>query len=789
MVAYVLYNVVANKADSTMGASKVINRIQLLRNVGQFDSVNGAASIALSRLTLIYAENGRGKTTLAAILRSLGSNDPVHIAERRRLGATQTPHVVLDCIGGPPAAMFQNNAWNRTVPNVAVFDDQFVDQNVYSGLAVGAEHRQNLHELILGAQGIALNHDLQTRVAQIEAHNIQLRAKGNAIPAGERGSLSIDDFCALPVRADIDTAIQACERNLAAVREQDPIRNQPAFDTLSLPAFDIAGINSVLERDLPALDALAVARVQAHLASLGHGGEAWVSEGMLRVREAAAAGPSPICPFCAQDIAESPVLAHYRAYFSTAYSDLQRTIADAIAANARVHGGDVPAAFERLVRVAGERRTFWARFGEFPEVTVDTAAIARDWRAARDAVGTALANKQSSPLERATLSPAALEAIATFDAHRAAVALLNAQLQSANGIIRIVKEQAATGNPNALTADLARLRAVKARHTPTTSSLCQAYLDEKAAKAVTEELRDNARQELERHRTTVFPAYQTAINVYLQRFNAGFRLDSVVSANTRSGSSCTYNVLINNTAVPVAGGVPTPGEPSFRNTLSAGDRNTLALAFFFASLDQDPSLANNVVVVDDPMSSLDEHRSLTTVQEIRRFASRVAQVIVLSHSKPFLCRLWEGADTSFRAALQVTREGAGSTLRAWDVNQDCITEHDKRHALLREYLVSSVPNNREVARAIRPVLEAFCRVAFPEHFPPGTLLGPFRNLCDQRVNTAQPILDADDLRELRDLTEYANKFHHDTNQAWESEAINDLELVGFVRRAIALTTR
>jgi wobble nucleotide-excising tRNase len=51
----------------------VLERIQLLRNVGQFDSVNAGANIPLTRLSLIYAENGRGKTTLAAILRSLRS--------------------------------------------------------------------------------------------------------------------------------------------------------------------------------------------------------------------------------------------------------------------------------------------------------------------------------------------------------------------------------------------------------------------------------------------------------------------------------------------------------------------------------------------------------------------------------------------------------------------------------------------------------------------------------------------------------------------------------------------
>src|SRR5712692_12040588 len=111
----------------------MINRLRLLRNIGSFDSVAEGANIPLARLTLVYAENGRGKTTLAAILRSLATGDPIPIAERRRLAAQHPPHVVLDCDGGPPTAMFQNNAWNRTPPNLVVFDDLLVDQNVYSG--------------------------------------------------------------------------------------------------------------------------------------------------------------------------------------------------------------------------------------------------------------------------------------------------------------------------------------------------------------------------------------------------------------------------------------------------------------------------------------------------------------------------------------------------------------------------------------------------------------------------------------------------------------------------------
>jgi hypothetical protein len=55
----------------------VIEHFQLLRNVGQFDSVTAGAQLPVSKVTLLYAENSRGKTTLAAILRSLGTGKPL----------------------------------------------------------------------------------------------------------------------------------------------------------------------------------------------------------------------------------------------------------------------------------------------------------------------------------------------------------------------------------------------------------------------------------------------------------------------------------------------------------------------------------------------------------------------------------------------------------------------------------------------------------------------------------------------------------------------------------------
>lgn len=762
-----------------------IERFQLLRNIGQFDSVNAGAQIAMTPLTLFYAENGRGKTTLAAILRSLSTGNAALIQDRHRLGAAHPPHVVL-AVGGAQA-VYQNGGWGQPSPRIAVFDDAFVAENVCSGIEIDTSHRQNLHELILGAQGVALNSTLQQHIAAIEQHIRELRQKEAAIPAAQRAGLTVDALCALPADDAIDARIQDAERNLAAAQAADAIRQREAFLPLSLPGFDLATVRELLARTLPDLQAEAAAQVRDHMRWLGRGGETWVGEGMTRVAGASADQDGDTCPFCAQELENSPLIRHYEAYFSEAYNGLKSTFVETGKATAAAHDGEIQAAFERAVRIAVENGTFWRGFMEVPEIDVDTAAILGNWTAARDAVLNILRAKAATPLEAMTLPPEVIDAVEAYERDVHAVAAVWETLTGCNDRIALVKEQAAAANVAALTADLTRVQAVKARHTAPLNVACDAYLAEKDAKTRTEGLRDAARAALDQYRNAIFPTYEQSINDYLGRFNAGFRLGAVGSVNTRTGSSANYNVVINNVAV---GLTAANGGPSFRSTLSAGDRNTLALAFFFASLEQEANLADKIVVFDDPMTSLDEHRSLTTVEEVRGLVGRVRQVIVLSHSKQFLCAIWEGADTQTRSALRIDRDGTGSTLAAWDVHQDCITEHDRRHALVSGHIRAANPaNERAVAQALRPILEAYLRVAYSAEFPPGTMLGPFITIARQRVGQPNQIMTAADIDELDRLRIYANRFHHDSNPAWQTAAINDQELTGFAERTLRFTSR
>lgn len=762
----------------------MINRLQLIRNIGPFDSVNGGANIPLARLTLIYAENGRGKTMLSSIFRSLATGESLLISERRRLGSQYQPHIVIKCDGGSQIAMFQNGAWNHTVSDIVVFDDSFIDQNVFSGLSVESGHRQNLHELILGSRGVTLNNRLKELVEKIENHNQALRTKGNAIPITERGIMSIDDFCALESIPDIDEEILSAERTLLAAKEQNKIRNTPDFDMFTLPDYDVHEIESVLLQDLPSIDSVAIDRVQKHLARLGPGGEIWIAEGMNRV------SPTETCPFCAQNLATSQVYTHYRAYFKEEYTALKRTLTDIKSRISRTHSGDNAANFERAIRIVSERLQFWARFCDVPEMTLDTEVITSDWRTAREFVEAALNTKQATPLDRSKLSQEARDSIARFKHHVRKVRAFNRVLQKTNEVIGGLKERQAGGELRTLEEILNRLKAIKYRHSPKGSALCNEYLKEKNEKSKTERLRNNTRSELNNYRNEVFPNYNDALNNYLRAFNVGFQLEvESIPIGSGSGSTCKYNIIINNNNVEIIG-KPIKGNPSFSNTLSAGDRNALALAFFFSLLDQDSQLANKIVVIDDPVSSLDEHRSLTTVQEIRLLVNRTAQVIVLSHNKNLLCNIWENADKNNRVALEVRRADSSVTLASWDVHRDCITEHDKRHDLLKQYCISQDPvKQRQVVQLIRPHIEKFLRTAYPEYFPAGTLIGPFLQRCKNNLNSSLEILNADDTNELGNIVEYTNKFHHDTNTAWETEIINDTQLVSYIRRTLNFVKR
>jgi len=756
----------------------MLDNFNLIRNIGKFDSVDAGANLDLNRLALIYAENGRGKTTLATILRSLGDKKPLPIIERTRLGGLGDPHIVIANNSGE-TAVFQNGEWSDSDVNILVFDDSFVSDNIYSGVEVDTEHRQKLHELIIGEEGVALNATLQRIVVIIEEHNQTIREKGGRITAVMRCGLSVEAFCALEDIEGIDNLLQEAERALAAARKSEVIAQRAPFISLSLPDFDMEVLNTLLVKSLPDIEAAAADQVNKHIASLDEGGESWVAAGMKVVTE----NDLSDCPFCKQDLSGSEIIAHYQSIFSQEYLALKEEISTSLSNLGRDHRAELMTAFERNVRTLTEDRQFWSEFIDIPEIDLDTALVTRLWRSCFDAIKALLDAKRESPLEAFTLNQEIRDLVDEYRTAKSTVHELSNSLTAVNERIELLKESAAGSNVAALEIDLNRLKAIKSRYSDVVSALCDDYLVEVDLKTATEEERNQARAALDQYREQVFPQYQDAINRYLVKFNAGYRLENVSSVNNRGGSSCSYSVLIENISVPLISNQA--GRPSFKTTLSSGDRNALALAFFFTSIEMNANRENMIVIIDDPMTSLDDHRSLTTRQEITALLNDVNQVIVLSHSKAFLCGLWNSTDKTLVSAMKISRSGSTSTLSEWNVDQDSITEHDRNYRMVSDFIENGHDaDERSVAVALRPILESYVRITCPTVFPPGSLLGRFIGICQQRENSPNQILSSDARIELRALLDYANDFHHDPNPAYQTANINEQELLDHARRTL-----
>jgi len=752
----------------------MLNKIALIRNIGQFDSI---ANISLNKLTLIYAENGRGKSTLSAIFNSLSKNDPSLILERRRLGTSNQPHIVIEASTGN--FQFKDAVWSAGNSDVVVFDDYFVTKNIYSGVSVDSEHKQNLHELILGTEGVQLNTELQNFVSQIEVHIKNMRIKEAAIPASMRGSLSVEKFCELPKVEDVDSQIQELDRKLAAAQASSEILKRESFAAINLPKIDSERLKKLLDSDIKDLQLDAVKLVQQHINHLGEGGEQWLSEGIEKITNVDP--PLDTCPFCTQDLKSSKIIDYYHAYFGENYAQLKKSISDELARLNKEHHSDTLAGFERYVRVAGEDLGFWKKFIETPEFSIDTATIVKKWNLAKSAVIKVLEKKSHAPLDKLSFSNEEEQLILSYNT---AIDELNSALEkllNLNDKIALLKESTINTNAGLLNANIEQLKLNKARWSEDAIKVCNEYLIEKKSKKETEDKRDAARAKLDLYRQSIFAKYQLSINKYLQRFLASFTLQEIGSTNNRGGSSCTYEIVINKHRIPIA----SDGEPSFKSALSAGDRNTLALAFFFASLEHDPNLSQKIVVIDDPMSSLDENRTRATIQEVFSLEEKVSQLVVLSHSKFFMFEIWKKAEKISKSPFKLIRSNDSSELESWSVDEERKTDHDRNCSLVHSYIVrADAQKEREVARSLRTILEEYIRIAYPIQFPPGKMLGNFCQACEDAEKAGREILDRGNLTNLKDMVEYANKFHHSTNTAFDTEIINDAQLKSYCERIL-----
>lgn len=752
-----------------------IKQVKHIGSVGRFRSCGAQGDVTFKRYTLVFGENGRGKTTFCAILRSLQTDNPEIIAGRKTLGSGGEPNVVLMLEGGN--ALFSKGKWNSAQPHLRIFDAQYVADNVYLGDAIGTDQRRNLCKLMLGEEGIAHRKAYDDADDAITEKTTALRSCRVTLSTRVRNQ-DVEQFLTLAPDKDIDTKIKEKRREVEGLRAIDNLKSRPVPEIIEMPPIP-AHLSDILDQTLESVSREADQEVRKHLDAHGmKGNQDWIAEGLPHTRDD--------CPFCGQSVKGLGLIASYQAYFNEAYikfrDDLTR-----YSRLPRTHYSDDRV--KLLVQKVAANQTvidLWMRYVAFIGPESERLGNVRDIIVRfREEMLAVLEKKRADPLVAVPLPPSYLSAYAAMEQLAAAVEAYNSQIESANGAIAKFKDAASPARLQSSENELRWFELTKARHEEPLKSAAEQYARLIAERGALEKVKQDARTKLDTYSTEVVKRHLKVINNHLDNFHAGFSLIDLEVGYTGREPNSTFSIVINRTKVAMGNSRTPLSEASFKNTLSGGDRITLALAFFLAQVADEREKAQCSVIFDDPFSSQDRHRRTYTINQIARCGAEVSQIVVLSHDNFFLREMWDRPlPKEHRKSLMLTPCGVEDTLLVeWDIEKDSEGEDAANKRVLAAFYQGEGGDPRDVVKRIRPVVETHMTRLEPE-------LGKAKNLGDKLAkvrtdNAPDSLVKQYDL--IDDLNTFTRKYMHGESKNPDAEHLSTSELKGWVKKTLELT--
>jgi wobble nucleotide-excising tRNase len=683
----------------------MLERFEVIRKVGLFEDYSHTPGCDFGEVTLIYGENGVGKSTLAAILDSLRERNAEEIIRRRSLPGDVAPTVSI-ALGGSVYS-FDGRDWDNNLPydTIDVFFPGFVIRNVHTSTGVDTDHRRHLCELMLGRRAIEkvtrlAVADKEARVALDEIKGADKDLKLLIKPPD-----TLDTFRGLTSDPEVEEHLAELRTELKQAQSKDAFLARAMPKTVELPTIDRSAIAKLLEKSTEGIGADASAIVRQHIEQhLDKNAETWLANGVRFI------GTDNKCPFCAQDITGLKLTEAIRAYFTEEYRTYNESLSVEIEAiRSKLDSAvfaTLRAAFSAQFALAAQ----WADIVPM-DLSATTAGINDAevvWKSAVIKLESVILRKYGKPLEKMEPSLAD-EALAEYKSALDVLGDANKTLLAFAKKAEDRKAALSRANPVMIEQRLNHLENQKNRFEPLAEALLKKKGDNLEKRKELETEKVGLKEEIDKLAATVVGRYQAGINFYLDYFGCDIRIESVEPSFPSGRASVQYKLKAHGHEIEL--GISTV-EPCFETVLSEGDKNTLALSFFFARLKDHANLNGRTIVLDDPVNSLGFSRRSLIEGVIRDLRMRGAQVVVMTHDERLAAMMWRDKRLRGTVSLQVDRTRSGSQLKPWDVERATQSEYVKDYLALQDYLENG-GDHKNAARSIRPYVEQRLRHLYP----------------------------------------------------------------------------
>lgn len=541
---------------------------------------------------------------------------------------------------------------------------------------------------------------------------------------------------------------------------------------LSLLSLDKPKLDTdIFTLNIETLSKEAEEKVNLHIAhNLKEQDKQWIELGTNLVTE------SNQCPFCAQSLSSSPIFHLYQEFINESYLTASN--------NFELSGRD----FELNVIEIG------IKIEKLEQIVKINKEIIREWADRLDEISLdynfSLLDRLSTNLELESyklVREKKKDLLSKIDLtifhgifHEIFDGLdftdYNNQVNKFNEAIKKFIDSLAKDTMQSIQSQIDEIEASKLRFSPEIIKALKEIKRLESLKTENTSKIKELREEITKEQEESIKNHKDSINEILQSFHSMIRIKELEKDNRGKGGSTRLKYVITFINNELSALDEEQHHHIFEHILSLGDRSALALSFFLSRFSKRNN-DNSIIILDDPMSSLDRYRKDATIIQIAKLLQNKYQTFVFSHDPFFLSDIYKHSilskntncfeiEVSYKD-LDPLKPDSAKYISSKMIDRDNYDSY-VLHSYHKEYnkLYDFVSNGREadkveIARSIRPILEAYLRFLYPKEFIKGMWLGDMITKIRQETDHSSIFYDKHGkFSSIERINEFSKTYHH-----------------------------